>query len=245
MHLGDTGHPDSATMDTNNLANTEEEQVCDKFNDDITEAFRSGRLAEWMSKFHPDNIFCGLVDSRTLNGSYNAGLKIGYDDWSLWLARFPRVGKVIDDLRDEKVAMEVAAINLIRKETTIPVPDIIAWGTSAQNPLGLGPYIIMDVFRQGGQDPAEEAKALDDVLGPPGEKRRALGDDVTDSEMETVYRQAAGFMLQLFKINMDRIGSLESPDPGLSVPIRPLTWKAHDISFCGGVQVFGTVGPWQ
>lgn len=43
--------------------------------------------------------------------------------------------------------MEVAVINLIRRETTIPVPKIVAWGVAAQNPLGLGPFIIMEFIQ--------------------------------------------------------------------------------------------------
>ena len=40
------------------------------------------------------------------------------------MVRFPRAGKVHDGYTDEKVVMEVRALNLIRKRTTIPVPKV-------------------------------------------------------------------------------------------------------------------------
>jgi hypothetical protein len=45
--------------------------------------------------------------------------------------------------------MEVAVINLIRDKSTIPVPNIQAWGDAAENPLGLGPFILMEFIQEG------------------------------------------------------------------------------------------------
>lgn len=92
----------------------------------MNETHKSGRLSEWVSTFHPDHLPCWLADPTPVYGSYNAGLKYNFSDGFTWLLRFPRVGKVHNSYADEKVAMEVAAINLIRRETTIPVPDIKA-----------------------------------------------------------------------------------------------------------------------
>lgn len=86
----------------------------------INEAHQSGRLRKWISSFHPRQVPCRLANHDLLYGSYNVGLKHNFDDGTIWLLRLPRAGKVHDDYADEKVAMEVAAINLIRKETTIP-----------------------------------------------------------------------------------------------------------------------------
>lgn len=199
----------------------------------INDSHRSGRLYEWVSSFHPRRVPCQLADHTLLYGSYNAGLKIIFDDGTLWLLRLPRVGKVHDDYADEKVAMEVAAITMIRQQTTIPVPRIEAWGSSTENPLDLGPFIIME-FIQGGV-------SLNDLLKESKDGTRLLREDLGDAEIETIYRQLAAFLLQLFKLNFDRIGSLDSPVPGSSFPARPLTFKAHDILQTGGVDTFGMV----
>jgi hypothetical protein len=84
---------------------------------------RSGRLYEWVWCFHCDHL-CRLADTTPLYGSYNDGIWLEFPDDTAWLIRFPRVGKVQDSYADEKVTMKVAAINLIRKKTTIPVPRI-------------------------------------------------------------------------------------------------------------------------
>lgn len=198
----------------------------------LNEAHRTCRLYEWVSSFHPKNVTCRLADNNLLYGSYNAGLKLRFDDGTTWLLRLPRVGKVHDGYADEKVAMEVAAINLIRRETTIPVPRIEAWGVAAQNPLELGPFMIME-FIQGGTP-------LNDLLKEPKGGTRLLRDDLSDGEMEMIYRQFAVFLLQLFKLDFDRVGNLDYSVPELRFPSRPLTWKAHDILQTGGVDTFGT-----
>jgi hypothetical protein len=142
------------------------------------------------------------------------------------------VGRVHDGYADEKVAMEVAAIGLIRRETTIPVPKIEAWGVAAQNPLGLGPFIIMEVIQDG--------VSLNDLFKDLNGGTRLLREDLSDDEMETIYRQFAGFLLQLFKLDFNYIGNLDSPTSELRFPIRPMTWKAHDILQTGGVDTFST-----
>lgn len=45
---------------------------------------------------------------------------------------------------DEKVLNEVATMRYVAANTTIPVPRIHDYGTAAENPTGLGPFIIMD-----------------------------------------------------------------------------------------------------
>lgn len=81
-----------------------------------------------------------------------------FNDSKAWMVRFPRVGRVCDKYTDEKVGMEVAALSLIRNNTAIPVPRVQAWGLAASNPLGLGPFIIMDFI---------EGVSLSDLLQDP------------------------------------------------------------------------------
>jgi hypothetical protein len=55
--------------------------------------------------------------------------------------RFPIVGNICEELADEKVAIEVGSFNLIRENTTIPVPQIKAWGRAINNTLSLGLFM--------------------------------------------------------------------------------------------------------
>ncbi|KAH9211811.1 hypothetical protein DL95DRAFT_464505 [Leptodontidium sp. 2 PMI_412] len=199
--------------------------------DRLNETQRSGRLCAWVSSFHHDGLPCWLEDNDLRYGSYNAVFKLVFGDGTAWLLRFPRVGRVHDGYANEKVAMEVAVINLIRNETTIPVPKIHVWGVAAQNPLGLGPFVIVEFIQDG--------VSLNDLLKDPNDGTRLLREDLNDEEIEIIYRQFAKFLLQLLKLDFEQIGSLDSPTPGLRFPIRPLTWKVHDILQTGGVDTFG------
>ena len=40
---------------------------------------------------------------------------------------------------------------------------------------------------------------------------RLMREDISDSDIEVVYRQLTNFLLLLFKLDFDRIGSLPSP----------------------------------
>ncbi|KAH1515606.1 hypothetical protein KXW39_000824 [Aspergillus fumigatus] len=186
-----------------------------------------GRICSWASAFHPEKLPCRL-DGGFLNGSYNVGQRILFDDGTTWLLRLPRASSVSPEYADEKVAMEVEALFLIREKTSIPVPKIYAWGPAEQNELGLGPFILMEFI---------SGVCLNDVFG--GGDSRLLKEEISETDIAYVYRQMARFMLQLFKIDFSCIGSLPTPKTRLAVPSRPLTWKGHEILRVGGVNVFG------
>ena len=86
--------------------------------------------------------------------------------------------------------------------------------------------------------------SLSDLLQDPNAKRpsRVMREDISDSDIEVIYRQLANFLLQLFKLDFDQIGSLPSlqAEAESPTPPRPLTIKAHSILQNGGVETFGT-----
>jgi hypothetical protein len=219
-------------METDERIELEQEARGVLWEDRVNASFKSGRLCTWVSSFHHLHLPCQLASQEPYYGSYNTGLKFTFQDGTAWLVRFPRVGYVHDSCMDEKVAMEVAVINLIREKSTIPVPKIFAWGIGAENTLELGPFIIMEFIQNG--------VSLNVLLKDANNGTRLLRDDLSDKEMETIYRQFANFMVQLFKLDFDYIGNLETPRVDLKFPSRPLTWKAHDILQTGGVDTFGT-----
>lgn len=147
---------------------------------------------------------------------------------------------VSDNYADEKVAMEVTALSIIRSRTTIPVLKIQVWGPAASNPLGLGPFIMMDFI---------DGVSLSDLLQDPNAESpsRAMKEDISDSEVEAIYRQLANFLLQLFKLDFDWISSLPylQPESQRHTLPQPLTFKAHSILQNGGVDTFGMPSPFS
>jgi hypothetical protein len=161
-------------------------------------------------------------------------MKMVFSDSTAWMVRFPRVGMVCDDYTDEKVAKEVTPLSLIYNETKVPVPRVQAWGSAACNVLGLGPF-IMDFIN---------GVSVSDLLKDPNAERptRLMREDISDSDIEVIYRQLANFLLQLFKLDFGSLPSLtaEAQSP---TPTRPLTFKAHSILQNGGVDSFAPSTP--
>ena len=222
-------------MDTNALLDLVHRAQDQLWVDKVNEAHITGRLCQWVSTYHPDKLPC-VLDGTFHHGAFNAGMKMVFSDSTAWMVRFPRFGMVCEDYTDEKVAMEVSALNLIRSMTTIPVPRVRAWGPAASNTLGLGPFIMMDFIN---------GVSLSSLLQDPNAERpsRVMREDISDSDIEVIYRQLANFLLQIFKLDFDQIGSLPSPQTEYPSPTppRPLTFKAQTILQDGGVDTFGTI----
>ncbi|TAQ90016.1 hypothetical protein B7494_g1641 [Chlorociboria aeruginascens] len=139
------------------------------------------------------------------------------------------VGSVCDTLADEKVAIEVETLYRIHEETDITVPRIHGWGLAMHNPLGLGPFIIMDFI---------EGISLESILKEEADKR-LIRNNISDSDIEYIYKQFARILLKLFQLDFDFIGNLPTPKTGFQAPVRPLTFKVHDIIQLGGINTFG------
>lgn len=143
---------------------------------------------------------------------------------------------------DEKLAREVAVMNLIYHRTSIPVPHVIAWGRAADNALGLGPFLITSYM---------EGISLGDILATPEpDAARLMAEDISDQSIQKIYRQIARIQLELSKFDFDRNGcpshgSQEIYEPGpMTVCLRPFTLKSHEILNVGGIDVFDmSLGP--
>lgn len=75
---------------------------------------------------------------------------------------------------------------------------------------------------------------------------RLMREDISDSNIQVIYRQSANFLLQLFNLDFNRIGSLPSltAEAQSPTPTRPLTFnKAHSILRNGGVDSFAPSAP--
>lgn len=126
---------------------------------------------------------------------------------------------------DEKVRYEVATMQYIAEKTTIPVAKVYHYGTAAENPTGLGPFIIMDY--------TDHDRTMSEALNDPiinSSESHVLNPNVNSDKLEILYRQMANIVLQLSTLTFDHIGALVRNDDGSTrVLARPLTMNMNSI----------------
>lgn len=156
-------------------------------------------------------------------GAFNVCFRMKFEDGGSAIIRFPKPGATM--FPEEKVRNEVAIIRYIHQHTTIPVPFVLHWGTKEENPLGLGPFIIMEYI--------DHALDLSDVLNTPGfatADRPILNPNIDDTKLQLLYRQFADVLLQLSTLRLPNIGSLvQIDDFTWEVAQRPLSYNANEL----------------
>lgn len=140
----------------------------------------------------PKKIYNGI------RGSYNVNWRLEFEDGFSVMIHVPIPHAVA--FPDEKIRAEAAAMMLIRDNTTIPVPEVYAWCTSADNSTGYGPLIVMEYIEHG----QSLEKIIRDQIKAAGSSRPKKS--LTDNKLLKAYRQMANIMLQLSTIKGSAIG---------------------------------------
>lgn len=85
----------------------------------------------------------------TIFGSYHAVFPIKFEDGARWILKVPAVGTTdhFDSSSAAALKSEALTMRLIRKNTTIPVPEVFAFDSSIDNVLGV-PFVLMS-FAEG------------------------------------------------------------------------------------------------
>ena len=144
-------------------------------------------------KTQAQSIDCRFV--TRLNGSYNLVHILEFSDHVKYVIRVPVTGwgDRFDETAKSSLKSEALTMRFIRKETTIPVPDVYAFDTTNLNEIG-APYILMSFI------PGFTVSSMwFDKSGPtPLEDRR-----------QRVLNSVAEAMAQLERFQFDKIGSLQ------------------------------------
>ncbi|KPM43827.1 hypothetical protein AK830_g2791 [Neonectria ditissima] len=148
---------------------------------------------------------CSINETRFGSGINNLVIELAFSDNVHWIARIPHQAPGDDD----KTAMlsEIATMKLIHKHTTIPIPQVFDFETSADQPFG-SPYIFMEHL--GG-------RTLDNGL--------AMA--IPRPHHTKVAKQLANVFAELQSLTFSRIGRLwcgENTDQ--PVEIIPMAWHS-------------------
>ncbi|KAM3484367.1 hypothetical protein MY8738_002219 [Beauveria namnaoensis] len=164
-----------------------------------------------------------------IQGGYNIAFRLQFKDGSSALMRIPRKGIV--RFPEEKISYEVATMRYVAANTTIPVPRIYHHGTGAENPTGLGPFIIMDYI--------DHERTMSDALKDPlltHDEPHSLDDNISEPKLRFLYGQMANILLQLSTLSFTQIGSLVQDKNGLnSTSGRPLIQNMNSLVEFAGV----------
>ncbi|KAJ5730854.1 uncharacterized protein N7483_005362 [Penicillium malachiteum] len=156
-------------------------------------------------------------------GGFNMSFRMKYEDGGSAMIRFPNPGTTM--FPEEKVRREVDIMRYLYQHTTIPMPFILHWGTNEETPLALGPFIIMEYI--------DHAMDLGDALNTPEltiKHRLILDPNIDGPRLELLYRQFAGILIQLSKLQLPMIGSLvQIDDFTWDVGQRPLSYNSNKL----------------
>ena len=204
-----------------------------RWEDQLIESKENGRLQRFLRGLRGD-MPCEVASvPEWMRGCFNICIAVVYEDGVKWLARFCSEGWVRH--ADEKVRREVATMDFVSQNTTIPVPRVHAWGLASDNPLSIGPFIVMDFI--------EGVRLADLWMSEPDEHDlRWLRKDVPEEDLRTIYRQCAAYLLELDAHPFKFIGSLAYEDQSRrSILVSPFTIKMHEIEAHTDVWVGGTL----
>jgi len=151
-----------------------------------------------------------------LNGAFNVCYRVKYEDGFEAIVRFASLGRTI--FRSEKVHNEVAVMEYLSQQTSIPVPQVLGKGK-----CWAGPYIVMTFI---------EGDLLATYLKDPLQKGRpVLNLRISDRALKRAYREMAQLVLELSKPEFPRIGALEQNELGIwTVTKRPLTFNMNELA---------------
>lgn len=167
--------------------------------------------------------FAAIDLATTMNGSFNISWKVVFEDGVSWLLKIPAAGTPdrFSDAHAEALRSEACTMRLLRRETTIPVPEVFAFSDSCSNELG-HPFILMQFI---------EGKPLYEFW----EDKKTSKDTMKKRRIRCLQAIAAA-MVQLDKFSFDQAGALKFDKNGQPLGIGPMLavddarefWKSED-----------------
>ncbi|KAF2472728.1 uncharacterized protein BDR25DRAFT_365855 [Lindgomyces ingoldianus] len=151
----------------------------------------------------PPDVSCSINLTHFASGFDNLVVELAFSDNVCWVAQIPH--RDIDSNIRTSLLSEIATINIIRKRTSIPVPQIFDFETSTNQPFGY-PYVFMQCL--GG-------RTLDNTLAV----------SIPLQHHTKVAKQLANVFMELQSLTFNRIGRLWCGDTAEeSVEIIAMAW---------------------
>lgn len=181
------------------------------------------RLRESLEPGDHGDDFLAIDLATSMHGSFNISWKVVFSDGASWLFKVPAAGTPdrFSDAHAEALRSEACTMRLLRRETSIPVPEVFAFSDSCSNELG-HPFILMQYI---------EGRPLYEFW----EDERASEEFMKKRRIRCLNEIAAA-MVQLGKFSFDKAGALKFDENGQPSEIGPMLavdvdrelWKSHE-----------------
>ena len=153
----------------------------------------------------PPHVNCSINVTQFTSGFNNVVLELAFSDNVYWIARIPH--QAIDDGDRTSMLSEIATMRLIQRHTTIPIPRVFDFETSADQPFGY-PFVFMECL--GGR------------TLPSG-----LATTIPHQHHAKVAKQLANVFSELQNLSFTRIGRLWCGDKAdQPVEIMSMAWHS-------------------
>jgi hypothetical protein len=188
-------------------------------------------IGRFIDKHHggvPDELF------SPRRGSFNLWFRLRFTDGGAAVIRFPIPGTSM--FPEEIVQREVAVMKFLEYFDSFRAPHVLHHGMTAERPIGLGPFIIMEYI-------SHEGDFIDALIisGRSRDDRPSLDPNVSQERLEMVYSQIVDVMLQVSRHKFSHIGCIPKTyeddefDDTWVVKHRPLTFNMNELVQLGGV----------
>lgn len=155
----------------------------------------------------PPTIKCNAI-APILTGSDHIVFPLGFSDGPRWVLKVPARGCISHwcEVSARSLAAEARTMHLLKRKTTIPLPEVYAFGSSLDNELRV-PFILMEFI---------DGVALHKVWF-----NRAVSESSLEQIRRTALEELAFAMVQLNDFAYNQCGSLEFDQKGDVVGIGP------------------------
>jgi Phosphotransferase enzyme family len=157
---------------------------------------------------------CELVP-KPLSGGYHILYIVKFTDGIRWIFKIPATGHPgkHDDMSAEDLRSEALTMQLLKRTTTIPLPEVYCFDTSLENEIKC-PFILMEHI---------EAKSLRDVWFD-----QTVPREVLEERRIRSIRGVASAMVQLSRFQFDQAGQIAfDADDQLSQTVGPIRFQDY------------------
>ncbi|WEW60256.1 hypothetical protein PRK78_005741 [Emydomyces testavorans] len=149
-------------------------------------------------------------------GSFNRCYRVKFRDGTDVLVRFPALGRSM--FRREKLQDEIAVMEYLSRNTSIPIPQVLGHGTSA-----VGPYVVLEFVE--GKSLSDYLRASHDPMMP-----STLNPNIDIAILRQAYLTMAEILLQLSRCRFPAIGGLVKTDSWKwDIDKRAMTFNMNEL----------------